>query len=78
MKFSYRARILIIINDSLKLCGFRENYSTQHCLLAVTEKIKNAIDKGEYAGILLTDLSKRLYLTRLINRKTPCLLWTKY
>ena len=38
--------------------GFRKGCSTQHCLLAMVEKWKNALDKGEYAGALLTDLSK--------------------
>ena len=40
------------------LCGFREGFSAQHCLITMTEKIKNVLDKGEIGGALLTDLSK--------------------
>ena len=39
-------------------CGFRKGYSTQHCLLAILEKWKSAVDKGKSFGALLTDLSK--------------------
>ena len=39
-------------------CGFRENYNTQHCLLNMIEKWRQAIDKQGSAGALLTDLSK--------------------
>ena len=39
-------------------CGFRKGYSAQHCLLAMLEKWKNAVDKGKIFGALLTDLSK--------------------
>ena len=39
-------------------CGFRKGFSAQHCLLAVLEKWKNAVDKGKVFGALLTDLSK--------------------
>ena len=39
-------------------CGFRKEYSTQHCLLAMLEKWKSAVDKGKSFGALLTDLSK--------------------
>ena len=37
---------------------FRKGYSTQHCLLAMLEKWKSAVDKGKSFGVLLTDLSK--------------------
>lgn len=40
------------------LCGFRKGYSAQHCMLFMLEKIKHALDKGLFAGMLLTDLSK--------------------
>ena len=40
------------------LCGFRKGYSTQHCLLAMMEKMKKSLDKQHYAAVLLTDLSK--------------------
>ena len=39
-------------------CGFRERYSNQHCLLVMIEKFKEAIDRGNEFGALLTDLSK--------------------
>ena len=38
--------------------GFRKDYSTQHCLLAMLEKRKSAVDKGKSFGALLTVLSK--------------------
>ena len=40
------------------LCGFRKGFNSQHCLLFMLEKLRKAIDKGLYTGILLTDLSK--------------------
>ena len=42
-------------------CGFRKGYRTQHGLLVVTEKFKEAIDKWDKVAALLTDLSKALY-----------------
>ena len=39
-------------------CGSRKGYSTQHCLLLLTEKFQEAIDRGNQFGALLTDLSK--------------------
>ena len=38
-------------------CGFRKRYSTQHFLLAMLEKWKSAVDKGNSFVALLTDLS---------------------
>ena len=40
------------------LCGFRKFYNTQHCLVAMLEKWRKALDKRNLAGALLTDLSK--------------------
>ena len=37
---------------------FGKGYSTQHCLLALFQKLKTAVDKGKSSGALLTDLSK--------------------
>ena len=37
---------------------FRKVYSTQRCLLAILEKQKAAIDRGEPLGAFLTDLSQ--------------------
>ena len=39
-------------------CGFRKGYTTQHCLLAMLEKWKSAVDEGKSFGELLTNLSK--------------------
>ena len=39
-------------------CGFRQDYNTQHCLLMMVEKWKEALDKGSLGGALLTHLSK--------------------
>ena len=39
-------------------CGFQKGYSAQHCLLVMIEKFKEAIDRGNEFGALLTDLSK--------------------
>ena len=38
--------------------GFRKRYSVQHCLIAMLEKWKNAVNKGKIFGALLTDISK--------------------
>ena len=53
-------QILIYMNGYLNkyLCGFRKGYSSQHCLLALTESWRKALDKRYLAGALLTDLSK--------------------
>ena len=39
-------------------CGFRQGFSTQHCLLAMTEQWRKYLDKNGVNGALLTDLSK--------------------
>ena len=39
-------------------CGFRKGFSPQHCLLAMLEKWKFAVDIKKNFGELLTDLSK--------------------
>ena len=39
-------------------CGFKKDYSTQRCLLAILEKWKAAVDRGESIGSLLINLSK--------------------
>ena len=39
-------------------CGFRKGYSTQHTLLVMVEKFREALDNGKEFGALLTDLSK--------------------
>ena len=39
-------------------CGFRKGYSAQHCLLAMIEKWKTAVNNGGVFAALVTDLSK--------------------
>ena len=39
-------------------CGFRKGFSSQYCLLVMLEKFKEAIDRGNQFGALLTDLWK--------------------
>ena len=43
---------------SKQQCGFRQGISTQHCLLAMTEKWRKYLDKDGISGALLTGLSK--------------------
>ena len=40
------------------LCGFREGYNSEYCLMLMLEKWKRSLDKKNIAGALLTDLSK--------------------
>ena len=39
-------------------CGFRKGHNAQHCLLILIEKCRKVLDKRDFAGLLLTDLSK--------------------
>ena len=39
-------------------CHFRKGYGAQHCLLVMIEKSKEAMNRGNEFGSLLTDLSK--------------------
>ena len=39
-------------------CGFRKGFSTQHCLLVMTEKWRKFLDNGGISEAILTDLSK--------------------
>ena len=39
-------------------CGFRKGFSSQYCLLVMLEKFKEAINRGNQFGALLSDLSK--------------------
>lgn len=41
-------------------CGFRKSYSAQQCLIAMAEKLRQSLDKGDARAVLLTDLSKIL------------------
>ena len=42
------------------LCGFQENYSTQHALLPSTENCRKALDRGNTVGAVFMDVSKAL------------------
>ena len=51
--------IFISINFFVKhQCGFQKGYNAQHCLLVMTEKMKDAHDKNKVCAVVLTDLSK--------------------
>ena len=39
-------------------CGFRKGFSTQHCLLAMIEKLRKSLDSRGASAALLTDISK--------------------
>ena len=43
---------------SIFQCGFRKQHSTQHALIAMTEKARKILGKGGTFVALLTDLSK--------------------
>ena len=38
--------------------GFRKSHGTQHSLVIMLERWKQAIDKGEYISVMYMDLSK--------------------
>ena len=58
---------------SVFLCGFRKKYSTQHTLIAMTEKARKTPDKGGTFRALLTDLSKGFdCMTWPSYSKAPC------
>ena len=40
------------------VAGFLKSHGTQHSLMIMLEKWKNALDKGEYVCVLFMDLSK--------------------
>ena len=46
------------INTLIKLFRNIKGYNTQHCLLVMVEKWKEALDKGGLGTALLTDPSK--------------------
>ena len=45
-------------NLSPYLSGYRKGHSTEHCLMVMIETWKEALDRNEAAGGILTDLSK--------------------
>ena len=48
-------------------CGFCKGFSTQHCLLVMTEKWRKCLGKGGVSGAILTDLSKAFDFARTFN-----------
>ena len=56
-------------------CGFRKGYNAQHCIIAVTEKMKEARDNNKASAAVLTDLSKSIWLSfaRSSYSKITCL-----
>ena len=40
------------------LCGFRNDFSTQYCMIIMLERWRHVLDKRNIAGALLTDLPK--------------------
>ena len=46
-------------------CQFHTGFSTQHCLLVMTEKWRKCLDKGGINKAILTDLSKTFDCTLL-------------
>ena len=42
--------------------SFRNDFNAQHCLLAMIKKWRNALNKGEETGAVLTDSLRHLTL----------------
>ena len=40
--------------------GFRQNYSTTHALISLTETIRKYLDEGKFARGIIVDLKKLL------------------
>ena len=53
--YSYLVKNNLIFD---KQFGFRSNYSTNHALLSITERIKDLVDKGNYVCGIFIDLEK--------------------
>ena len=55
-----RVYLYPVKNDLIfkKQFGFRSNYSTNHSLLSITERIKNFVDNGNYVCGIFVDLQK--------------------
>ena len=59
--------ICILIFD--KQFGFRSNYSTNHALISITERIKDLVDSGKYVYGVFVDLEKAF---DTVNHKILC------
>ena len=53
--YSYLIKDELIYN---KQFGFRSNYSTNHALVSITERIRNLVDTGLYVCGIFVDLEK--------------------
>ena len=55
---------IVFLNAYNCLCelqfGFRENHSTSHALISITEKIREALDNGQFACGIFIDSKKSL------------------
>ena len=49
-------------------CGFRQGYSTQHCLLIMAEEWRQSLEKGGINGAFVTDLIDCLLHDLLIDK----------
>ena len=47
-------------NLSPYLCGYMKGYSTQNALICLIEKWKKVLDKKDFCGVVLMELSKAL------------------
>ena len=56
---------------SKRQCGFRKGFSTQHCLLVLTEKWRKCLEKGGTSGAILTVFSKAFIWHDLLIAKLP-------
>ena len=52
-----------------KQFGFRSNYSTNHALISLTEKLKNHLDSGLFVAGVFVDLEKAF---DTVNHKILC------
>ena len=64
--YSYLTRNDLIYN---KQFGFRSNYSTNHALISITERIKSLVDAGHYVCDVFVDLEKTF---DTVNHKILC------
>ena len=55
---SNRSKISFLNKLFPSQCGFQKGYSAQHCLIVMIKKFKEAFDRGNEFGALLTELSK--------------------
>ena len=56
MKDFYKVRFQQFLSPFI--CGYLKGINTQHALISMIEKWKSWLDKKEYAGSILMDLSK--------------------